>query len=177
MASRRWLGALLILAAVLCSEAAAQQKILLTCTTSSGAALMGSTRTQAYGVVGQSAIGLARGGGFEIEGGFLGDSLILQTIVGTEDRGEVPLAYELAQNYPNPFNPTTTIRYVLERRQRVTLTVYTVLGEVAATLVDGELPAGIYTVRWDATGVASGVYFYRLAAEEFTAAKKLLLVR
>jgi hypothetical protein len=88
-----------------------------------------------------------------------------------------PTAYGLFQNYPNPFNPTTEIAYDLPKGMHVTLTVYDVLGKQVAVLVNGIQPAGQQTVRWNASGVASGVYYYRLQAGDFSAVKKMMLSR
>lgn len=89
----------------------------------------------------------------------------------------VPATYALAQNYPNPFNPATTIRFELPHASDVTLRIYSIVGEEVVTLVSGDLPAGIYTARWDAGSVSSGMYLYRIQAGSFVATKKLLLVK
>ena len=89
----------------------------------------------------------------------------------------VPAEYKLEQNYPNPFNPPTTIRYVLPVRSHVTISVYNTLGQKVATLVDEGEDAGNHEVRFDGTGLASGVYFYRIHAGDFLQARKLLLIR
>ena len=88
-----------------------------------------------------------------------------------------PTSYRLDQNYPNPFNPTTTIEYALPSASHVVLKVYNLIGESVATLVDESRPAGIYRVRYNASGMPSGVYIYKLEAGDFTAAKKLVLLK
>jgi hypothetical protein len=85
--------------------------------------------------------------------------------------------FQLAQNYPNPFNPSTTIRYALPQRSHVTLTVFNTLGQQVATLVNETQGAGYHDVRFDGSGLASGVYFYRLSAGPYVAAKELLLLK
>lgn len=89
----------------------------------------------------------------------------------------IPQHIELFQNYPNPFNPTTTIGYQLPVTGHVTLKVIDVLGREVTTLADGMNPPGRYAVQWDASGVASGVYFFRLQVGNFAATKKLVLLR
>ncbi len=89
----------------------------------------------------------------------------------------VPQNTSLLQNYPNPFNPTTTITFGLPQRARVQLTVFNTLGEQVAELTNGELEAGYHTVRFDASMLSSGVYFYRLRAGTFVETKRLLLLR
>ncbi len=88
-----------------------------------------------------------------------------------------PAAYSLEQNFPNPFNPSTTIRYTLADRSFVTLTVYTMLGEKVAGLVDGWQGAGPHEVRFDAGRLASGVYFYSLRAEGFVQMREMQLIK
>jgi hypothetical protein len=86
-------------------------------------------------------------------------------------------AFALSQSYPNPFNPSTTIRYTLATRSDVTLTVFNTLGQIVAPLVDETQAAGYHDVRFDGSGLASGVYFYRLKAGAYVETKKLMLVR
>jgi YD repeat-containing protein len=93
------------------------------------------------------------------------------------ESGTLPATYSLSQNYPNPFNPSTEIRYELPHASRVTLKVYNTLGQLVATLANENKSAGAYTVQFDAGNLASGVYYYRLAAGAFNETKKLLLIR
>jgi hypothetical protein len=88
-----------------------------------------------------------------------------------------PTSFGLSQNFPNPFNPATAIRYQLAARSHVMLKVFNVLGSEVATLVDEAEEPGYKSVQWDASGVSSGVYFYRLQAGTFAATRKLLLLR
>jgi dienelactone hydrolase len=90
---------------------------------------------------------------------------------------DLPDDFTLGQNYPNPFNPSTTIRYGLPHRSHVMLTVFNTLGQEVAQLVNGDLEAGYHEVRFDASGLSSGVYFYRLQAGTFVETRKLLLLR
>ncbi len=89
----------------------------------------------------------------------------------------VPPEMRLDQNYPNPFNPTTVIRGQWTGDSNVRLVVYDVLGRQVATLADGRYAAGKYSFTFNANGLASGVYYYRLQAGNFTATKAMLLVR
>lgn len=95
---------------------------------------------------------------------------------------DVPTVYQLDQNYPNPFNPSTTIRFTVPVAGKVTLTVYNVAGQKIATLINGNVTAGSHTRVWngkDNAGnqVASGVYFYKLTAEKFSATEKMILMK
>ncbi len=92
-------------------------------------------------------------------------------------RGEIPTGFQLSQNYPNPFNPTTTIEFALPHSGFVTLKIYNILGEEVATLVSEKLTAGKYKYEWDAGGLASGVYLYRIQAGDYVEAMKMLLLR
>ena len=85
--------------------------------------------------------------------------------------------YQLSQNYPNPFNPSTEISYQLPVSSQVTLRIYDLLGREVAEIVNPVEGPGKYTVHWNASRLASGVYFYRLQAGDFVETKRLLLLR
>jgi len=88
-----------------------------------------------------------------------------------------PLTFGLDQNYPNPFNPVTTISYSIPVEGLVTLKVYNTLGEEVAKLVEELKQAGNYTVKFNATSLISGTYFYRLQTENYTETKKMILLK
>lgn len=89
----------------------------------------------------------------------------------------LPSGIELAQNYPNPFNGTTVIRFALDRGAYARLQVHDLLGRTVGVLFEGECRPGVHEVRWDGGALASGPYWYRLTAGEFSAARPLLLIR
>jgi hypothetical protein len=85
--------------------------------------------------------------------------------------------YILFQNYPNPFNPTTTIKYEIPGPSFVTLKVYDVLGNIVTTLINGEKLSGTYEVKFNATGLPGGIYFYRMNNNGFSLVKKMILIK
>jgi hypothetical protein len=86
-------------------------------------------------------------------------------------------AFSLGLNYPNPFNPSTTISFSLPSRSFVTLKIFDVMGRDVATIASEEFPSGSYSRTWNAKGVPSGVYFYRLQADAYSETKRLVLLR
>jgi aminopeptidase N len=107
------------------------------------------------------------------------DRWILRDVLSPD---RVPSAFTLGQNFPNPFNAGTSIQFGLPHRADVSVTVYDVLGREVALLVRGRLDAGTHSVRWegrDAAGrpSASGIYFYRLTADAFSAAQRMIVLR
>jgi len=94
----------------------------------------------------------------------------------------LPTHFKVHQNFPNPFNPTTVISYSLPVKANVTVSIYNVLGQTVKTFAQGEQSAGTYSVTWDATDshgaeVASGMYFYKVTAGEFSASRKMVLLK
>ncbi len=99
------------------------------------------------------------------------------------EKEDIPTKFALYQNYPNPFNPTTTIKYSIpnidgiETLHVTSLRIYNILGEEIATLVNEKQSPGNYSVTFDASNLASGVYFYTLRVGSFVATKKMILLK
>jgi hypothetical protein len=111
----------------------------------------------------------------------LNDAIARATVVTgirvlSPDAG-LPAIVALSQNFPNPFNPSTTIRYGLPSKSHVTLAVFNTLGQQVAFLVNGDQEAGYHEVRFDGSGLASGLYFYRIQAGDFVQTRKLVLLK
>ncbi|HRE11426.1 MAG TPA: T9SS type A sorting domain-containing protein, partial [Ignavibacteria bacterium] len=100
-----------------------------------------------------------------------------RTLVGGIGTIEIPNYYSLAQNYPNPFNPTTSIKFSVPKAVNVSLKIFDVLGREVATLVNEVKQPGFHTADFNASNMASGIYFYRIDAGEFTSVKKMMLVK
>ncbi len=95
---------------------------------------------------------------------------------------DIPYKFTLFQNYPNPFNPKTVIRYTVGAQnlvplQHVDLSIYNILGQKVATQVNKKQTAGSYQVEWDASGFATGIYYYRIEVGEFQQMKKMILIK
>lgn len=142
-----------------------------------GFGIPASSTTTVKSAVGQSFNGSSQVANTFIESGFLVNPLLRGSLVGVSQAPDLPLAFSLSQNYPNPFNPATKVRYELPKGSYVTITLYNVIGQEVATLVNEEQQPGRYEVSWNASGFASGVYFYRIQTKEFVATKKLMLLR
>ncbi|MBS1492213.1 MAG: T9SS type A sorting domain-containing protein, partial [Bacteroidetes bacterium] len=100
----------------------------------------------------------------------------LVTGVGTQ-LTLTPDKYELAQNYPNPFNPTTKINFSLPKQGFVSLKIFDVTGREVAKLVNEVRPSGVFSVDFNGADFASGVYFYRIEAQDFIDTKRMVLVK
>ena len=94
-----------------------------------------------------------------------------------EETNEVPTEFKLNQNYPNPFNPSTKISFAIKEAGMYRLSVYNLLGEEVAVLVDGELNAGYYDVNFNAAGLSSGIYIYRLHGADVNFTKKMIMLK
>lgn len=105
----------------------------------------------------------------------LTNDLIINAVA--ENNSVIPEAYSLQQNYPNPFNPSTTIAYVLPSEGHVLLTVYDLLGRKIMDVVNEVQQAGVHKVQFDAAKLSTGIYFYKISAGNFSAMKKMLLLK
>jgi hypothetical protein len=172
-------------------EASAQTSAIPWSALSSGGMISSSSATRVRTVIGQSALGQTRSSTTLITGGFLARSVGGVTAVD-QDAPPMPAVFALMQNYPNPFNPSTTIGYSIPDRSAVTLTVFNAIGQQVAQPVNAEMASGYHEARFDGSGLASGVYFYRIqvrpsesapgsearsGAGTYVETKKLLLLR
>jgi len=107
---------------------------------------------------------------------WIGDTMDVIGIKNYAD-SQMPKSYRLEQNFPNPFNPTTRIVYTIPHSGHVNITVFNMLGQKVAELVNLNQAAGQYSVTWDASGVPSGVYFYQIQSGVFSQTKKMLLIK
>ena len=98
-------------------------------------------------------------------------------VTGIINQNQTPVSYSLSQNYPNPFNPTTNIHFSVPKDGNVSLKFYDMLGNEVAVYVDGFMKSGVYNAEFDASNLASGIYFYTLRAGNFIETKKMSLVK
>ncbi|MBK8553187.1 MAG: T9SS type A sorting domain-containing protein [Ignavibacteria bacterium] len=99
------------------------------------------------------------------------------TIGITNISSAIPDSYTLSQNYPNPFNPVTNLEFGISMTEFVSLKIYDMLGKEVATLVNEELDPGTYKYSFDASGLTSGIYFYKITAGDFTETKRMNLIK
>jgi gingipain R len=99
------------------------------------------------------------------------------TEIGENNDRTIPITYELFQNYPNPFNPVTTIKFSIPKQSHVKVEIFDITGRKVKVLLDNNKTAGFHNLKFDAGGLASGVYFYKIKTEHFVQSKKLLLLK
>jgi hypothetical protein len=104
-------------------------------------------------------------------------SWALEKTTSVDQAESVPTGFSLKQNYPNPFNPSTEIAFTLMKEGMTTLSVFNVLGQKVATIINQNLSAGTHHYTFDASTIASGVYFYRLDSGSYSSIKKMMLVK
>jgi len=103
--------------------------------------------------------------------------VIVQNPVSVNDEKLMADKFELMQNFPNPFNPSTNIKFRISDHGFVTLKVFNILGDEVASLVNEEKSAGAYNINFDATGLSSGLYLYKLQSGSFVETKKMILIK
>ncbi len=94
-----------------------------------------------------------------------------------DNENSIPKEFSLSQNYPNPFNPSTIINFAVPKQERLSLTVYNVIGQRVAQLFDTEMSAGFHSITFDASKLSSGIYFYRLLGSDINIVKKMILTK
>ncbi|HDP98032.1 MAG TPA: T9SS type A sorting domain-containing protein [bacterium] len=99
------------------------------------------------------------------------------TSVDNENISQSPKEYELFQNFPNPFNPSTQIKFHLKSPTKVVLSVYDIRGNEVVTLINGKLTAGAHSIVFDASKLATGMYFYQLSSSDFVSVKKMIYMK
>ena len=172
----RWFATVLVMlvaALVFAVPAAAQYQINESVIGSGGTDASGGSY-QMLGTIGQPVIGITAGTSYTNEIGFWYMPGWILTGVAED---ELPLRTHFGQNFPNPFNPVTTIAYSLAMPAHVTIRVYDVSGREVRTLVDTDMEPGRYSETLDAVGLAGGVYFARMTADDFTETMKLVLLK
>jgi hypothetical protein len=97
--------------------------------------------------------------------------------IGVSGNTELPKRFALEQNYPNPFNPNTNIKFQLPKKEFVTIKVFDVMGREVATLVNETKEAGYYSIEFNASNLASGMYIYKIEAGNFIDTKKMVLIK
>lgn len=108
---------------------------------------------------------------------FDSEPILIVSLVSNENENTLVTEFNLSQNYPNPFNPTTTIDFTIAESGKVRLSVFNLMGQQVAELVNENKSSGTHSVIWDATGAASGTYYYRLEAGNKTLTQKMMLIK
>ena len=103
--------------------------------------------------------------------------LSIPVSVEEEESEMMPASFELYQNYPNPFNPSTVIKFQVPNSSHVSIKVYDLIGREVAVLVDDIKEQGVYEINFDSKNLASGIYFYKMIAGDYTSVRKMNLLR
>ena len=142
----------------------------------SGGNVISNSNNNIVSTVGESFIGKSSN---TINQNQLGFWYAYQQIIITEVENEetIPIVFKLEQNYPNPFNPSTKIKFAVPEKSNVLIKVYDILGSEVATLVNEEMDAGWYENNFNAAGLSSGVYLFRMEAGNYVNTKKMILLR
>lgn len=98
-------------------------------------------------------------------------------LTSVKAEAELPTEYSISQNYPNPFNPTTTITFAVPKRSNVRIKIFDVVGKEVITVADKEFEPGIFNQNFNAEGLTSGIYFYRMESDGFSQTGKMMFLR
>jgi hypothetical protein len=142
-----------------------QEQKLSNSVIANGGGVTANENFQVVGTIGQPIVGITSNATNIHKSGFWQLAEVIVTSVETVEEETVPEDFQLHQNYPNPFNPTTTIQFALPKSSEVVLKLYDLLGREITTLVDDKLEPGEYKLQFEANGLPTGVYFYRIQAK------------
>ncbi len=172
-----WFAVLSFTALVALQSSVLAQYTILYSTFGSGGGRTEGSSVSLQGTIGQSVAGFTENESHAAGSGFW---YVVQSSITTDVERlheMLPLEFRMDQNYPNPFNPSTTIRFALPLEEHVTLVVYDLIGRKIAMLVDERMTAGEYSVVFDAAGVASGFYIYRIQAGSHVTTRRMILLK
>ena len=102
---------------------------------------------------------------------------VVVIVTGVSQESGMPQSFSLSQNYPNPFNPTTNIKFAVPENSNVKITIYNAVGKEVAVLVNDQFTPGYYNYSWNASNLASGVYFYEMITDNFRQVSKMMLMK
>lgn len=139
-----------------------------------------AAKLRIVGIAGQYTESIPANDGYQIIPRFISDidsAAALDDTTGIKDITAFPVEYTLSQNYPNPFNPKTTFKITLPKKTKLTIAVYNLLGQEVAKIYSGALNAGAHEFTFNANRYSSGLYFYKIESSEFTAVRKMILLK
>jgi hypothetical protein len=168
----------IVLLVALCASAAPAQNIVVRWSAfDMGFTVAASANTSMKALIGQTFAGVATQASAKVTSGLLANPVLTPVTDIRAGAPGIPFVYALRQNFPNPFNPGTTIEFDVPKSSFVSLKVYNLLGQEISTLLSREIAPGSYSVEFNGEGFPSGVYFYRIAAGDFVAARKFVLMK
>ena len=135
-----------------------------------------STQFNTIQCMGENVVGSSSGGVFTLGSGFISVWENISPVDGLPV-DNLPTEFKLHQNYPNPFNPSTTIEFDVPRPCHVRIEVYNIRGEMKSLLVDEFKERGYFSVQWEASGTASGIYFCKIEAGSYIDVKKMMMIK
>jgi Secretion system C-terminal sorting domain len=160
-----------------CNSAYGQTSIESSVQSMSGGLKQGGDYLLNYTIGQPSPNGLFTGGQINLSAGFISTLEISNAVTGIGSDKVYIYSHQLFDNYPNPFNPSTTIKYAIPVENKVVLKVYDILGEEVASLIDKNQAPGYYEIKFDASNLSSGMYFYTIRSGNFVQTKKMLLMK